>query len=80
MVAADGRGLSVALAAEGRFPVGSGDAFLAGLVVALDAGAGWEDALAAAAGAGAANAEVPGPGRFDPERARTLAAATKVTS
>ena len=34
MVAPDGRALSAAADAEGRYPVGSGDAFLAGLVVA----------------------------------------------
>ena len=33
----------------GAYPVGSGDAFLAGLVVALDRGAGWPEALAAGA-------------------------------
>jgi 1-phosphofructokinase len=80
MVTPDGRGLSAGLTAEGRFPVGSGDAFLAGLVVALDAGAEWGDALAAAAGAGAANAEQPGPGRLDPDRARMLADAAVVTT
>jgi fructose-1-phosphate kinase PfkB-like protein len=73
MVAPDGTALAGAADAEGRYPVGSGDAFLAGLVVALDAGAGWDDALRAAIGAGAANAEQPGAGRLDPERARTIA-------
>ncbi len=73
MVAPDGTALSGASEAEGRYPVGSGDAFLAGLVVALDADAGWDDALRAAIGAGAANAEQPGAGRLDPERARAIA-------
>jgi fructose-1-phosphate kinase PfkB-like protein len=58
---------------RGRYPVGSGDAFLAGLVTALDDGASWEDALRLALGAGAANAEMPGAARLDPARARTLA-------
>ncbi len=57
----------------GPYPVGSGDAFLAGLVVALDRGASWPDALKAALGAGAANAEVPGAGRLERERAELLA-------
>jgi fructose-1-phosphate kinase PfkB-like protein len=73
MVAPDGQALSGGADAEGRYPVGSGDVFLAGLVVALDAGAGWDDALRAAIGAGAANAEQPGAGRLDPERARAIA-------
>jgi len=59
---------------RGRYPVGSGDAFLAGLVVGLDAGADWPGALATALGAAAANAELPGAGRLDPVRAQTLAA------
>jgi len=73
MVSPDGRAISGTADAEGRYPVGSGDAFLAGLVVALEGGAGWDDALRAAIGAGAANAEQPGAGRLDPERARTIA-------
>jgi 1-phosphofructokinase family hexose kinase len=61
------------LYARGPYPVGSGDAFLAGLVTALDRGDGWRGALRLALGAGAANAEVPGAGRLDPDRARALA-------
>jgi sugar/nucleoside kinase (ribokinase family) len=57
----------------GPYPVGSGDAFLAGLVVALDRGAFWPEALRVALGAGAANAEVPGAGRLDRDRAERLA-------
>jgi 1-phosphofructokinase family hexose kinase len=57
----------------GPYPVGSGDAFLAGLVVAADRGASWPDALKAALGAGAANAELPGAGRLDRDRAEHLA-------
>jgi fructose-1-phosphate kinase PfkB-like protein len=53
--------------------VGSGDAFLAGLVVALDRGAGWADALRAGLGAGAANAALTGAGMLDRERAERLA-------
>ena len=58
--------------------MGSGDAFLAGLVVALDRGAEWPAALALAIGAGAANAELAGAGRLDPARAESLAARAKV--
>jgi fructose-1-phosphate kinase PfkB-like protein len=53
--------------------VGSGDAFLAGLVVGLDQGSEWEDALRLALGAATANAELPGAGKLDPVRAVELA-------
>jgi 1-phosphofructokinase/tagatose 6-phosphate kinase/6-phosphofructokinase 2 len=79
MVAPDGSALDGSADAEGRYPVGSGDAFLAGLVVALDAGAGWDDALRAAIGAGAANAEQPGAGGLDPERARAIADSVRLS-
>ena len=68
------------LAAAGRYPVGSGDAFLAGLVTAVAAGADWPDALAAALGAAAANAELPGAGLLHATRARELAAQAVVES
>jgi len=65
-------------ATAGPYPVGSGDAFLAGLVVALDRGAGWPEAFRAALGAGAANAELPGAGRLDRARAERLAEEAEV--
>jgi 1-phosphofructokinase family hexose kinase len=58
---------------RGRYPVGSGDSFLAGLVVALDRGDGWANALRLALGAATANAEIPGAGRLDVSRAVELA-------
>jgi fructose-1-phosphate kinase PfkB-like protein len=67
------------LDADGPYPVGSGDAFLAGLVVALDGGADWPDALRAALGAGAANAAVPGAGRLDRANAERLAGRATIT-
>jgi 1-phosphofructokinase family hexose kinase len=57
-----------------RYPVGSGDAFLAGLVAGLDRDLGWERALRLALGAATANAELPGAGRLDPVHAEALAA------
>ena len=60
----------------GPFSVGSGDAFLAGLVVALERGV--PRPLALAVGAGAANAEQRGAGRLDRERAEQLAASAEV--
>jgi fructose-1-phosphate kinase PfkB-like protein len=62
----------------GSYPVGSGDAVLAALSLALVGGAMPEDALAAALGAGSANAELPGPGILDADRAQELAAASIV--
>jgi fructose-1-phosphate kinase PfkB-like protein len=63
------------VAARGSYPVGSGDAFLAGLLVALDAdpAATWAEAARLGLGAAAANAEVPGAARLDVGRARELA-------
>jgi 1-phosphofructokinase family hexose kinase len=57
------------------YPVGSGDAFLAGLLTSAPSpGGAWPDALPLALGSGAANAEVAGAGSLDPARARSLAA------
>jgi len=78
LVLPDGDVLEGRTATAGRYPVGSGDAFLAGLVVALDGGGDWEDAFRAALGAGAANAELPGAGRLDRARAEQLAAQAEV--
>jgi 1-phosphofructokinase/tagatose 6-phosphate kinase len=62
----------------GRFPVGSGDSFLGGLVASLDRGDGFGDALRIAAAAGAANALLPGPGVLDPRQVADIAAETAV--
>ena len=78
LIGPDGSTWSGALYERGPYPVGSGDSFLAGLVTALDADAGWPEALALALGAGTANAEIPGAGRLDPTRARELAGAAIV--
>jgi 1-phosphofructokinase family hexose kinase len=59
---------------RGPYPVGSGDAFLGGLVTALERGDDWESALRLAMGSAAANAELPGAGRLDAARAVDLAA------
>ena len=66
-------------APAGRYPVGSGDSYLAGLLVAISSGASMPEALATASGAAAANAEMPGAATFDPALARDLAARTTVT-
>ncbi len=79
LVGGDGSALVGRLDAPGRYPVGSGDSFLAGLVTARAAGAGWADALALALGAGAANAAVPGAARFQRADAERLAELASVT-
>jgi 1-phosphofructokinase family hexose kinase len=80
LVAPDGAAMAGRLDADGAYPVGSGDAFLAGLVVALDGGADWPDALRAALGAGAANAAIPGAGRLDRANAERLATQARITA
>ena len=80
LVDPDGAAWHGAVAAHGDYPVGSGDAFLAGLLTALtaDPAAGWPEAARLGLGAAAANAEVPGAARLDPARARELAAAAEL--
>jgi 1-phosphofructokinase family hexose kinase len=67
-----------AVAARGNYPVGSGDAFLAGMLTALKAGNSWPQSTALGLGAAAANAEIPGAARLDPHRARELAATADI--
>ena len=62
-----------ALDVRAPYPTGSGDAFLGGLLHALEAGSEWAGALATAMGAACANAEAEGAGSVDPDRARELA-------
>ena len=75
LVEPDGTAIHGRLYVKGRYPVGSGDSFLAGLLSSLHRGEEWQQAMGLALGAAAANAEIPGAGRLDPERARELAAA-----
>jgi 1-phosphofructokinase family hexose kinase len=77
---ADGTLLRGTLEARGPYPTGSGDAFLAGLLVARGDGASWADALAAGLGAGSANAEAEGAGTLDGGRARTLSARARIAA
>ena len=70
--APDGSQWRGTLNARGPYPVGSGDAFLAGLAVARDRGLTWSETLSLALGAGAANAELPGAARLDADRAAEL--------
>ena len=73
VAAPDGVRYEGVLYERGRYPVGSGDAFLAGLVVGLERGEPWPGALALALGTAAANAELPGAGALDAVRAAALA-------
>lgn len=76
-----GSGHTVAAPARrGRFAVGSGDSYLAGLLTGLDRGEDLGPALRLAAAAGVANAQVPGPGSFDPALVDELAAAASVAT
>lgn len=68
----DGLLLDGSLDARGAYSVGSGDAFLAGALFALEASLDWHGVLARALAAGAANAELPGAGRLDRRRAEAM--------
>jgi tagatose 6-phosphate kinase len=68
------------LEAHGRYPVGCGDSFLAGLLVGFEQQGSWARAAALALGTAAANAESPGAGRLDAARARELAAQAVVSA
>ena len=74
----DGSLLLGRLFAKGPYPVGSGDAFLGGLVSALAAGDDWGPSVRLALGAATANAEMAGAGRLEPARATELAARAEV--
>ena len=78
-VGPDGGGWRLGAApVSGHFPVGSGDAFLAGMLAARAAGAGLVSQLRLGAGAAAANTEQPGAGVVDARRAVELSALVPV--
>ncbi len=74
LIEPDGHAWRGRLHVRGRYPVGSGDAFLAGLLVGLGRGGSWRQAVGLALGAATANAQQRGAGRLDRERALKLAA------
>ena len=74
LAAPDGTLFEGMLYVRGRYPVGSGDAFLAGLLAGLDRGDPWDRSLCIALGAATANAEIAGAGKLDPARAAELTA------
>jgi len=76
---ADGRTYAMtAPKLRGRFPVGSGDAYLGGLLTALDREDDLGTALRLATAAGVANAQIPGPGSFATDLVAELAGQTEV--
>jgi len=64
----------------GRYSVGSGDSFFAGLLVALESGAGLRSALVDATAAGAANAAVPGAAEFSLDTWRDIRKLVRVAA
>lgn len=80
VVTEDGRWRVGEPPAEGRYAVGSGDAFLAGLAIGLLEGGSLLDAVRLGAGAGVANAQTPGQGELDPSAARAFAAEISIES
>lgn len=79
MAVPDGRCYHGSLATRGAYPVGSGDAFLAGMLVALERGENWPEAAALGLGTAAANAETPGAASLNPARAAELAAQAQIS-
>jgi 1-phosphofructokinase family hexose kinase len=75
-------GIAIASAPElsaGLHPVGSGDAFLAGLLTRIAAGSDWGEALRFALAAGAANAAELGPACLDRDWAEASTQRVRVT-
>jgi len=79
LVSADGAWQAGPPSEHGRFSVGSGDAFLAGLVVALADGVALPDAIRTAAACGAANALIPGQGELRPADVARLLPLSEIT-
>lgn len=91
VVLTDGREGAVGMSAEsclhavapdinGRYPVGSGDAFLGGLLATLDSGADLAEALRIGTACGVANALVPGAGQFAASSVAAIASKVQLTS
>ena len=66
--------------ARGAYPVGSGDAFMAGLAVGLVGGASVIEAARLGVAAGIANAQVPGAGELDPVAGNLLLRGVSITA
>jgi len=79
LVSADGAWQAGPPPERGPFSVGSGDAFLAGLIVALAHDGSLPDALRMAAACGAANALIPGQGELRPGDVARLLPLSEIT-
>lgn len=78
-VAPDGRVLRVSPpAVRGSYPVGSGDAFLAGVATALLSGSPFDEMLRLGAAAAAANAQRPGAGHLESTKVSELLTAVSI--
>jgi len=78
-VAPDGRLLRISPpAVRGSYPVGSGDAFTAGVATAMLGGASFDEALRLGAAAAAANSQRRGAGRLDAAKVSELLPAVSV--
>ena len=72
-VAPDGRLLRISPpAVRGSYPVGSGDAFMAGVATAMLGGSSFDEALRLGAAAAAANSQRKGAGRLDAAKVSEL--------
>ena len=80
MVTPEGERLEGRVDGSGPYPVGSGDAFLAGLVVALDSGAGWPEPFARRSQRARPMRSSRAPGAWTGSRAAELAEAAAVAS
>jgi len=78
VVGAGGRARLVAPAMVGPYPVGSGDAFLGGVAVALARGDATVEAARLGCAAGIANAQMPGAGDLDASRIPSILEAISV--
>ena len=56
----------IAPAVNGRYPIGSGDAFLAGIITAVEQGQTFREAVRLGVAVGTANSLQVGAGNFDP--------------
>ena len=65
-------GWTVDVPALGSYPVGSGDAFLAGMLTRLSQDHSFDAALISGSAAAVANAEDPGPGVLEADRVDSL--------
>jgi 1-phosphofructokinase family hexose kinase len=78
LITPDGATWQARLAVRGPYPVGSGDAFLGGMLVGLERGVPWPRALALAMATAVSNAEQAGAGRLRDGRVGELVERTEI--